>query len=42
MVLRVVMIADAFDAAALNCTADPMVQVFIWEKLAFSTILKYI
>ena len=39
---RVMMIADAFDEAGLNCMADPQVQVFIWEKLAFNAALNSI
>lgn len=39
---RVTEIADAFDQAGLNCTADPQVQVFIWEKLAFNVALNSI
>lgn len=35
-------IAKAFDDAGLNCTADANVQVAIWEKLAFNTVLNSI
>lgn len=35
-------ISEAFDNAGLACTADPDVQVSIWEKLAFNAALNSI
>ncbi|WAH55351.1 2-dehydropantoate 2-reductase [Pseudomonas silvicola] len=39
---RVMTIAAAFDDAGLTCTAEPQVQVSIWEKLAFNAALNSI
>ncbi|WLH81754.1 2-dehydropantoate 2-reductase [Pseudomonas sp. FP2335] len=35
-------IAQSFDEAGLNCAADANVQVAIWEKLAFNSVLNSI
>lgn len=42
IVSRVMVIAGLFDDAGLRCSADPQVEVFIWEKLAFNAALNSI